>query len=346
MVKTLPGRVRVKPSTAIVPIAPSSPTELAEAIQEFTVASVAPNTRRARAADWKVFTSWCAVQEAETLPAPPKTVAEFLVSQVRAKKASATIIRYSQSIAAVHRAAGHASPIGNEGVQLVLRGIRRTLGIRPQKQKAAFSAEVAETAVPGYVPSNKYQGARDLALVLFGLATAMRESEICALDIEDLKPVGEGFLVDIKRSKTDQEGRGRLVAVKRLREEFAAFCQVRALETWIALLGAKEGPIFRGLRKNGRPRPTRLLPGSVDAIVKRVVSSGGSYDAKKFAGHSLRAGYVTTARMEGIDWGTIMEQTGHKTMEGVKRYARYAPDTFAATRVEEVFRNAFRGRKG
>ena len=38
---------------------------------------LSPRTRRTYAADWALFTDWCAATEVATLPADPRTVVEF-----------------------------------------------------------------------------------------------------------------------------------------------------------------------------------------------------------------------------------------------------------------------------
>jgi integrase len=53
------------------------------------------------------------------------------------------------------------------------------------------------------------RGVRDRALIAFGFASAMRRSELVALRVEDLTEVLDGYRVLIRRSKTDQTGRGR-----------------------------------------------------------------------------------------------------------------------------------------
>lgn len=50
-------------------------------------------------------------------------------------------------------------------------------------------------------------GRRDRALLLLGFAGAFRRSELVALDINDLETNRDGLTVQIRRSKTDQEGR-------------------------------------------------------------------------------------------------------------------------------------------
>ena len=43
---------------------------------------------------------------------------------------------------------------------------------------------------------------------------------------------------------------------------------------------------------------------------------------KPIAGHSLRAGCVTQATMNGISEFVVMKQTGHKAVETLRRYIR------------------------
>ncbi len=67
---------------------------------------------------------------------------------------------------------------------------------------------------------------RDRALVLVALVTGMRRSELAALRWADVEPTSEGLLAWVRRSKTDQTGEGRPVAVPRGRGDS---CPVRAL---------------------------------------------------------------------------------------------------------------------
>ena len=41
-----------------------------------------------------------------------------------------------------------------------------------------------------------------------------------------------------------------------------------------------------------------------------------------YSGHSLRAGFVTTAARAGVPEHLIMEQTGHKKSDTLKKYIR------------------------
>ena len=45
---------------------------------------------------------------------------------------------------------------------------------------------------------------------------------------------------------------------------------------------------------------------------------------KNFAGHSLRSGFATAAAASGADERSIMNMTGHKTTQMVRRYIKEA----------------------
>ncbi len=103
-------------------------------------------------------------------------------------------------------------PTGDEKVKAVQRGIRRTIGTAVDR-KAPATAKAIKAMVTR-IPDT-LRGRRDRALLLTGFAAALRRSELVALDVEDLERTPDGVFVHIRRSKTDQEGEGHMVAVPR-----------------------------------------------------------------------------------------------------------------------------------
>ena len=59
----------------------------------------------------------------------------------------------------------------------------------------------------------------------------------------------------------------------------------------------------------------------VARIVKKLVERAG-LDAAKYAGHSLRAGHATSAAIAGASECSILAQTGHRSVQIVRRYIR------------------------
>jgi len=60
---------------------------------------------------------------------------------------------------------------------------------------------------------------------------------------------------------------------------------------------------------------------AVDRMVKKLVLRAG-LDPAKYAGHSLRAGHATSAAIAGASERSIMNQTGHRSVQMVRRYIR------------------------
>ncbi|WP_232503182.1 site-specific integrase [Parachlamydia acanthamoebae] len=165
---------------------------------------------------------------------------------------------------------------------------------------------------------NKLINTRDKALLLLGFAGAFRRSELVGIDYEDLKLVRNGFVIRIKRSKTDQQGEGREIAIP-----YGAnpdTCPVRALQDWLIHSGIISGHIFRSINRHGSINQENLSTRSVARIIKR--NQYLMQNSAKYSGHSLRSGFVTTATLAGVQEYAIMKQTGHRRSDTLKKYIR------------------------
>ena len=100
-----------------------------------------------------------------------------------------------------------------------------------------------------------------------------------------------------------------------------ATCPVRALQDWLQQCGFAEGPLFRPVDRFGRVASIRLSAAAVADVVKRYAAAVG-LKASDFAGHSLRSGLATSAAMGGASERSIMNQTGHRSVNMVRRYIR------------------------
>jgi integrase len=108
------------------------------------------------------------------------------------------------------------------------------------------------------------KGLRDRALLLLGFAGAFRRSELVALDVADLEEIEEGMRVSIRRSKTDQEGKGEVIAIVR----GLVNCPVKAVKNCLQATSITEGSLFRPVTKGGRVGNSRLTDKSVAGIIK------------------------------------------------------------------------------
>lgn len=227
------------------------------------------------------------------------------------------------SIAAFHGQAGRASPIGDD-VRELLACIRRRVGVAPKHAKAALSLGDLRRMVDACGRSDG--GVRDRAVLLLGFASGLRRSELSALDLVDVAEVRAGLVLQLRKSKTDQEGRGRELGIPRGRR--GATCPVRAVNAWLGHRGDEPGPFFVRLSIDGALTRERLSPAGVASVVQRLAAAIG-LNATRYAGHSLRAGLATAAAELGASDRAIMSRTGHRSSEMVGRYVRHG-SLFAA----------------
>lgn len=279
-------------------------------IQALIQAAISPNTRRAYQADLDHFLSW-----GGAIPAAPELLVRYL-ADFAGRLSVATLTRRVASISRAHTSQGLPSPTSNDLVRPTLRGIRRTYGIA-QRQVAPAGRE----DILGMVQSLRgVKGARDRSLLLLGFAGAFRRSELVGLDVPDLEFVDRGLLVNLRRSKTDQEGEGRKIAIPFAR---GAVCPIKALRDWLEIADIESGPIFRPVNRHGNVAAERLTAHAVAAIVKERAAALG-LDPAKYAGHSLRAGLITSAAALGVSIWKIKAQSGHRSDAILSRYVRDA----------------------
>jgi Site-specific recombinase XerD len=289
----------------------------AEAARAYAINEKAAATRRAYQSDWRIFAAWCEARGAAALPAAPEAVAAFLAAQAEAGAKPSTLSRRAAAIRYAHALAGHEPPTAAEAVKATMRGIRRTHGTAPVQKAPATAARIAEMVAA--IPTDTLRGLRDRALLLLGFAGAFRRSELVALRVEDLAETPEGLRVTIRRSKTDQEGTGQEIAIPR----GARLRPVEALRVWLDAAGIADGPVFRRLAKGGRVTADALAPESVADIVKERAAAVG-FAPEAFAGHSLRAGFLTSGAEAGVSIFKLMEVSRHKSVDTLRGYVRRA----------------------
>ncbi len=95
------------------------------------------------------------------------------------------------------------------------------------------------------------------------------------------------------------------------------------LRAWLDASGITEGAVFRSLWKGNRLRDARLSDHAVARIVQARALAAG-LDPERYAGHSLRAGFVTAAARAGADVWKIQQVSRHRSMQVLSGYVRDA----------------------
>jgi site-specific recombinase XerD len=287
-----------------------------ERARDFAKQSKAKNTLRGYRSDWKDFVAWCETNGVAAIPATPEAVAAYIADCASRLKVG-SIQRRLNAIAEAHKATGlDYSPTSSGIVRNTFKGIKRTLGTAATQKAATLLEDIRAmiaTSDEGLI------GLRDRALILIGFSGAFRRSELVNLVLEDLSFTRDGLTVTLRRSKTDQDGTGRKIGIP-----YGAnpdTCPVRTMQSWIEQAAIQTGPLFRSVSRYGQVQASGLSPIDVARVVKKLAQRAG-LDPRKFAGHSLRSGHATQAAISGATERSIMTQTGHRSVQMVRRYIR------------------------
>lgn len=355
-------------------VEPEIPPAVAKRIAAAVQSSRSEGTRKTYAAAWRRFTSWCESNGHVTLPAHPITVAAYLVDAADARTESGerayAVATFGTWIAAInhqHRTNGQLSPSAHELVAATLSGIRReyaAAGDRPRTPRDPLLVDdiklLVETARQrGRGWADEVLERRDSAILLLGFAGAFRRSELADLLCGDVSVHRhDGLHVRLRKSKTDQEGRGAVKALPYT--ESHETCSPCAYVRWVQVIAAFDvggrssvirllrkrdpftghvcrggvprtaarAPLFRAVAKNGNLGATALSGAAIHQTIRRRAEHAG-FDptaVAKLGGHSLRAGFVTQSTRNGADGSAIARQTGHASLDSVEVYRReHAP---------------------
>ena len=304
------------------------------------------------------------------------------------------------AVRAAHRLAGVPLNLDDPKLGLVMEGIVRTHGVRPRRQAAPAVPDVlrrllaALAGLEGLPAPNTPAAAapalaaRHRAMLLIGFGAALRRSEIVALKFGDIEVVeNRGLSVLVRRSKTDQHGKGRTIAIWANHRD-PQFCPVTAFEAWMGFRqtasdwtpataepeaeppplpaagvpaaeetgtstgsvqhGARtleasqaaptwraEKPLFCGITSAGAMMTEAMSDKIVARLMKQACTLAG-LDPRKFSGHSLRRGLLTTAGDLQLPLVDLMRQSRHKSVDTALSYIE-AGDAWRNNITEPVF---------
>ena len=327
--------------TSLKPFLPDLSPDDRERVDAYVARASAEATLRAYKSDWRLYCAWCGENGYRPLPAAPATVAAFLTLLAergfvpaeprRTKRGTvlerrdpvplgrATIGRRLAAIVFAHRAADMAPPTTQPDaarLEKAVRGIRKDKkGELPGKKRAA-DGDVLRDMLRS-ITGEDLRAYRDRALLAIGMAGAMRRSELVAVTVGRVSEDGRGLLIRIPSSKTDQEGQGHTVAIP----DGQRLEPVQHYRAWLAKAGIDSGPIFRKLTPQGRLTEKAMSAQGVALVVKAAAVAAG-YPPELFAGHSLRAGFLTEAGRQNANLFKMKEHSRHASLEMVAEYVR------------------------
>jgi site-specific recombinase XerD len=343
-----------------------------DAIRRLQESGYAENTKLGYNTDVAAFREWCVRKGYRPLPAEPLVVAAYLAEHAylldetgKYFYAPNTIGRWLASINKLHEFAGFPKPGLHPDVDTTMKGIRREMA-RPEARKAPLHREdlrrILETIDVNSWPAAVI-GRRDRLLLLMGYAGAYRRSELAYLDLRDVMLHPEqGMRVLLRKSKTDQDGKGYVKALPVGRN--VVTCAPCAFVRWVRILHAWQSGRVAVMRlaRERDPRDTEETEGTLDnhicrdpvpelasldqnlplfrpvmkngvpkprpitgGVVNNVVKDkveGIGLNPDVYGAHSLRAGFVTDSFRAGASHHDIMAQTGHTNITTVEIYGR------------------------
>ena len=298
--------------------------------QEALSAELSHNTRIAYQKGWSRFLDYCAAEGiADPFSVPADQVARFFVSLATRPAprsgvipSMGTVILYRSAVNRKYLEAGNPSPTNHPVVRSTLRGLARLKGSSARRVEALREHHIE--AMLELCPDSLI-GNRDAAIIAVGFAAALRRSEICSLMVDDLEFLEpdeddeERMWLTIRQSKTDQQGKGQRVAIL----DGRVIRPIKRLRVWMENSGITQGPVFQTMKRGGHLRGKPMHHSDIPRILKHYAARIG-LNAKDVAGHSLRAGFVTSAAVHHARLDKIMAVTRHTNPATVMRYIRDA----------------------
>lgn len=136
----------------------------------------------------------------------------------------------------------------------------------------------------------------------------------------DIDVVEDGLRITLRKSKTDQEGDGRIVGLP-----YGTHRETRPVRSWLTwkeTAGLMDGPAFLSMRRGGYHVTTQRMPDRAIAEVIKARAAAAGLDPRVVSGHSLRSGFATSAASAGASDRSIMAQTGHRSPASLTPYVR------------------------
>jgi integrase len=227
----------------------------------------------------------------------------------------ATLQRRIAAISVAHDAGSFPNPCKSILVRSTLNGIKRLRGVAQKEAKPLLKEDLFAILD---VMGDSVKDARDRALLLVGFAGAFRRSELVGLDVSDVERVRQGVILHLRKSKTDPLGKGRKIGIPYAR---GRHCPVAAIDAWLERSGIVEGAVFRNINRHGHIADSCLSGEGVAIVIRKRLRAAG-IDPDGFSGHSLRAGFATSASQAGVLSLKIRQQTGHASDAMLARYVR------------------------
>lgn len=197
-------------------------------------------------------------------------------------------------------------------------------GTRSRRLPKALTMDQVESLLAA-PDTSTVEGLRDAALLELLYGTGARVSEVCALDVDDIRPVLDDPDLGLRLiGKGDKE---RIVPLGSYAAKAVDAWLIRGRPAW-AEIGNGEHALL--LNTRGR----RLSRQSAWAVIRRAGEAAG-LDVEHLSPHSLRHSYATHLLDGGADVRVVQELLGHSSVTTTQIYTLVTAD-----HLREVYRSS------
>lgn len=241
-----PGLTTVERFVAVLSSLVDSDTQVAELNFTKALEARSPATLRAMTCDLEGYALFACGLAGAGIPAAAERLVQWIDHLETASQKPATIARKLATMATVHDLLGYKSAVSSSLVRDTMKGLRRRQG-KAQRQASGLrlGEAIGEATAKGFTLAGLMEacgtdlpGLRDAALLSLGYDAGLRVSEILGATVEALEVQDDGSgLLDIARSKTDQEGQGACAWVSP--------DTMRRIAAWREVATIRSGPLFR-----------------------------------------------------------------------------------------------------
>ncbi|MCU7484672.1 site-specific tyrosine recombinase XerD [Cutibacterium acnes] len=197
-------------------------------------------------------------------------------------------------------------------------------GTRSRRLPKALSMDQVESLLAA-PDTSTVEGLRDAALLELLYGTGARVSEVCALDVDDIRRVLDDPDLGLRLiGKGDKE---RIVPLGSYAAKAVDAWLIRGRPAW-AEIGNGEHALL--LNTRGR----RLSRQSAWAVIRRAGEAAG-LDVEHLSPHSLRHSYATHLLDGGADVRVVQELLGHSSVTTTQIYTLVTAD-----HLREVYRSS------
>ena len=273
----------------------------------------AENTLKSYYADANAFVDWCSEENIEPFPLTSASIREYIKAMAK-NYSYASIRRRLSCLKRINKLLVHPDQTQTEELYLTIRRLKRSKCLE-QQQAVGINYSLLVKMIDAQ--SDTLAGIRNKALLSLGYDFLARRSELVSLRTTDLEFTKDGTLKGmIRKSKTDQYGRGRLV--------FGSERSAKLLRVRFRKKPKEIEAVFCAIN-HGQCVVRPICDRNVNEIIKKSVVKVKRCERPsdlEVSGHSLRVGAAQDLLIKGYDLAAVMRAGGWSNAETVFRYLR------------------------